>query len=85
MTGAETADVVVIGGGVNGTSAAFWLARAGAGRVVLLERGYLAAGASGKSGALVRMHYTNEPESCLAYESLQVFRNWAEIVGGDCG
>ncbi len=85
MTGAETADVVVIGGGVNGASAAFWLARAGAGRVVLLERGYLAAGASGKSGALVRMHYTNEPESRLAYESLQVFRNWAEIVGGDCG
>ncbi len=86
MAGAgTTADVVVIGGGVNGASAAFWLARAGAGRVVLLERGGLAAGASGKSGALVRMHYTNEPESRLAWESLQVFRGWDDVVGGDCG
>jgi sarcosine oxidase subunit beta len=81
----ETADVVVIGGGVNGASAAFNLARLGAGKVVLLERGQLGAGASGKSGALVRMHYTNPYESRLAYESLKIFRNWADEVGGDCG
>src|SRR4029077_350563 len=31
------------------------------------------------------MHYTNEPESRLAFESLKVFRNFGEIVGGDCG
>jgi sarcosine oxidase subunit beta len=35
---AETADVVVVGGGVVGASAAYHLAQAGAGRVVLLER-----------------------------------------------
>lgn len=81
----ETADVVIIGGGVTGTSAAFRLAERGAGRVVLLERRYLAAGASGKSGALVRMHYTNPHESKLAYESLRVFQHWADVVGGSCG
>jgi sarcosine oxidase subunit beta len=55
----KTADVVVIGGGVNGASTAFHLAGLGVKRVVLVERRHLAAGASGKSGSLVRMHYTN--------------------------
>lgn len=80
-----TADVVVIGGGVNGSSTAFNLAKLGAGKVVLLERGQLGAGASGKSGALVRMHYTNPYESKLAFESLKIFRDWGNVVGGDCG
>jgi sarcosine oxidase subunit beta len=81
----RTADVVVIGGGANGASTAFHLTLLGARNVVLLERRQLAAGATGKSGALVRMHYTNETESRLAHESLKVFRNFGEIVGGDCG
>jgi len=81
----ETADVVVVGGGANGASAAFNLATLGVRRVVLVERGSLAAGATGKSGALVRMHYTNAAESRLAWESLKVFRDFAAIVGGDCG
>ncbi len=81
----KTADVVVIGGGVNGLSTAFNLAKLGAGKIILVERGALASGASGKSGALVRMHYTNPYESKLAFESLKIFQNWADEVGGDCG
>lgn len=81
----NTADVVVIGGGVNGLSTAFNLARLGAGKIILVERGELNSGASGKSGALVRMHYTNPYESKLAYESLKIFQNWADEIGGDCG
>ena len=81
----STADVVVIGGGAIGASTAFHLASLGPGRIVLLERRHLAAGASGKSGALVRMHYTNAAESHLAFESLQVFRQFGTIVGGECG
>ena len=80
-----TADVIVIGGGVNGASTAFRLAELGVRRVVLLERRHLAAEASGKSGALIRMHYTNEAESRLAWESLKVFRDFRTVVGGDCG
>src|SRR6266498_4614319 len=78
-------DVVIIGGGANGTSTAFHLAALGVTRVHLVERRHLAAGATGKSGSLVRMHYTNEAESRLAWESLKVFRDFAEVVGGDCG
>src|SRR5258705_5764830 len=79
-----TADIVIIGGGANGTSTAFHLASKGAKNVRLLERRHLAAGATGKSGALVRMHYTNEHESRLAIESLKIFREFSSIVGGDC-
>src|SRR2546425_694239 len=81
----RTADVVVIGGGVNGASTAFHLTTLGVRDVLLLERRHLAAGATGKSGALVRMHYTNDVESRLALESLKVFRDFGAIVGGECG
>ncbi len=81
----RTADVVVIGGGAIGASTAFHLTILGVGNVLLVERRHLAAGATGKSGALVRMHYTNEAESRLALESLKVFRDFDAIVGGSCG
>ncbi len=81
----ETADVVVIGAGANGCSTAFHLAKMGAGKVVVVEQGHLASGASGKSGALVRTSYANEPETRLAVESIKYFSNWGELVGGDCG
>jgi sarcosine oxidase subunit beta len=82
----DTADVVVVGGGVVGASTAFQLATLGISRVVLCERYWPAAGASGKSGALVRTHYTNAPEARLAHTSLRYFRHWSDAVGhGDCG
>lgn len=81
----EQADVIVIGAGVNGTSTAFHLAKAGVKRVVVIERGFLGAGATGKSGALVRTSYSNEPETRLAQVSLTYFKHWQDLVGGDCG
>ena len=78
----ETADVVIVGGGVNGASIACALAARGVGRVVLCEQAALANGASGRSSALVRMHYTNEWDARLAFASFPVFRNWPEIMGG---
>jgi sarcosine oxidase subunit beta len=81
----RSADVVVIGGGCIGASTAFQLTALGVRDVHLVERRHLAAGASGKSGALVRMHYTNDAESTLALESLRIFRDFDAIVGGRCG
>ena len=77
----QTADVVVIGGGVNGTSIAYALASKGV-DVVLVEKGALASGASGRSSALVRMHYTNEWDARLAWASFPVFTHWSELMGG---
>jgi len=79
---ADTADVVVVGGGVIGTSIAFALASAGVKRVTLLEKGALASGASGRSSALIRMHYVNEEDARLAWASFPVFRDWRERMGG---
>jgi sarcosine oxidase subunit beta len=81
----QTADVVVVPASANGLRTAFHLARKGVKRVVVVERRHLAAGATGKSGALVRTHYTNEPETRLAFESLRYFQNWDDLVGGACG
>ncbi len=50
-----------------------------------MERRFLGAGATGKSGALVRTSYANEPETRLAQISLTYFKHWQELVGGDCG
>lgn len=79
-----TADAVIIGGGVTGTSLAFHLAKAGL-RVVLLEKKHLGAGGTGKSTAIVRMHYENEPETRMAWASYQTYAHFADMVGGDCG
>lgn len=81
----RTADAVVIGAGVMGTSTALQLVRRGVKRVVVLEKQTVAAGSSGKSSALVRMHYTFLPEALLALASLSWFQEWRERVGGSCG
>lgn len=81
----STAEVVIIGAGVNGLSAAYQLTRKGI-RPVVLERSHIGAGATGKSGALVRAHYSNPQETQLALASMRIFRGWAEQVGaGDPG
>src|SRR5262244_4457789 len=77
----QTADVVVVGGGVNGASITYALAARGV-KVVLVEKGALASGASGRSSALVRMHYTNEWDARLAFASFPVFTHWSELMGG---
>ena len=81
----ETADVVVIGGGVMGTSIAFNLARRRAGRVVLLEKNTVCSGTSAKSSAIVRTHYTTRPTAQMALLARGIFERWADEVGGECG
>jgi len=82
----ETADAVIIGGGVMGCSIAFQLARRGFGRVLLLEREGIASGTTGKSSALVRMHYSNKSTIQMAWRSLQIFEDFEAITeGGQAG
>ena len=80
----ETAEVIVIGAGVQGASLAFHLARRGV-RPLVLERSAIGAGATGRSSGLVRMHYDLLADARIALESLGWFRAWDERVGGDCG
>jgi len=78
----KSADVVIVGAGVMGTSTAFHLARRGAGRIVLLEKDAIASGSTGRTGGIIRQHYSNEVTARMAKRSLEVFQNFAEIVGG---
>jgi glycine/D-amino acid oxidase-like deaminating enzyme len=85
----ETADIVIIGGGVMGCSIACNLALTagehGLRRILLLERDTLGSGSTGRSSAAVRMHYSTPVNAEMAWRSLQIFRNFQDIIGGECG
>ncbi len=80
----DTADVIVIGAGVQGASLAFHLASRGV-RVIVLERTTAAAGATGRSSGLVRIYYDLLAEARLAWASYGWFADWETRVGGECG
>ena len=79
----KTADVVVIGGGVIGCSTAYNLAKLGAGKVVLLEKSYLASGATGRCGAGMRMQWGSETNCLLSRESVKMLSNLAQRLDVD--
>lgn len=81
----KTADFLIIGGGVIGCSTAYNLAQHGAKNVVLLERGDLCSGGTAKSCAIIRTHYSIESNLVHAVESLKIFANFDERIGGDVG
>jgi sarcosine oxidase subunit beta len=85
MAGRERADVVIVGAGAMGCSIAFHLARAGVRSVAVVDKGGICSGMTYRSGALVRLHYTNEHEARIALCAYRYFHEWKEIVGGDCG
>ena len=80
-TGTTTADVIILGAGVMGASIAFHLARRKAGKIVVIDKGHVGQGGSGRSSALIRMHYSYPPEVQLALVSLRMFENWRDVVG----
>lgn len=77
----NAADFVVLGAGVMGASIAFHLAKRNCGKIVVLDKDHVGRGGSGRSSALVRMHYSFPAEVQMALISLKIFQNWAEIVG----
>jgi len=77
----KTADVVILGAGVMGTSIAFHLAKRKAGKIVVIDKDHVGRGGSGRSSALIRMHYSFPAEVELALISLRMFQNWQEVVG----
>ena len=81
----RAADVVVIGGGVHGASLAYHLARKKAGRVVLVEKKFIASGPTGRSTALVRGFYAMDFFTRTGSAAAEVFRHWRDVIGGDGG
>lgn len=82
----RSTDVLIVGGGIIGASIAYHLTYAGIGRVTLCEQDrFPGAGATAKSGGLIRMHHTNPWQARLAWQSYPVYAEWADVIGGDCG
>ena len=84
----ERFEAIVIGGGVIGTSIACHLARLGAGRVILLERGTLGSGTSAQSSCIVRTHYSVPLNVALSQAALAIFEdfpNYLDDAEAECG
>ncbi len=77
------ADVLIVGGGVHGTSLAYYLLRGEAGRVVVVEKSGVGAGATGWSASFIRHHYSNEICVRLVQESVKLLREMEEGTGGE--
>jgi len=80
---ASAADVVIVGGGVHGASLAYHLVRKKAGRVVLVEKRFIASGPTGRSTALVRRFYAMDFFTRTASAAAEIFRHWKDVIGGD--
>ena len=74
------ADVVIVGGGVMGASAAFHLAEAGV-SVVLLERDELASGSTSRAAGGVRANFSDELNISLGNRSLELFADFPQRPG----
>lgn len=79
-----TADILIVGGGLHGLSAALQAARRGA-RVVLCERDFVGRHASGATAAGVRTLGRDMRELPLSLEAAETWRNIESLVGDDCG
>lgn len=80
----KRADVVIIGGGISGCAAAYYLAKRGVG-VVLVEKGEIAGEASGRNAGGVRAQARNPIEVPYMLESIKLWENLESELGTDMG
>jgi len=76
------ADVVIIGGGVNGCSLAYQLAKKKY-DVVVVEKKYLSSGATGACGAGIRQQWSTKENTLLAIQSVKIFEQLSKELGQD--
>lgn len=80
----KEADVVVIGAGIVGVSAAYWLARAGI-KTVLLEKGQIGAEQSSRNWGWCRQQNRDARELPLSTRSLSLWEDMMADIGEDMG
>jgi sarcosine oxidase subunit beta len=76
-----SAEVVIVGGGVMGTSIAFHLAEAGVTDILLLEQNELGSGSTSKAAGGVRANFSDELNIALGARSLEAFARFAQRPG----
>ncbi|MCP4361141.1 MAG: FAD-binding oxidoreductase, partial [Chloroflexi bacterium] len=77
----QTADAVIIGGGIVGVATAFWLSRAGLDTVLIEMRDGLSTLTTPNSIESFRAQFTEPAMAALALPSIDVFENFAEVIG----
>lgn len=80
-----TADVVIVGGGLEGAAAAWALSQRGVTNVTVLERHTVGSGMTGKSSGIVRCHYGVSSLAAMATVGLEVFEHAEQALGTDIG
>ncbi|MCC6336389.1 MAG: FAD-dependent oxidoreductase [Myxococcales bacterium] len=75
------AKVVIIGGGIMGLALAYNLADRGETDVVVLDKGYLCAGASGRNGGGIRAQWGTPTLITLARRSIELMKRFARDMG----
>jgi len=73
--------VAIVGAGIIGLYTAYHLARAGVGRILVVDRGFLSSGASGRNGGGVRQQWETRATVRLARESVEAFRRFGREFG----
>jgi sarcosine oxidase, subunit beta len=81
----ETAEVVIVGGGIEGAAAAWALAERGVTDVLVVERNTVGSGMTGKSSGIVRCHYGVSSLAAMATVGLEVFESAEALFGHDIG
>lgn len=79
----SSAEVVIIGGGIMGTSTAYYLAKRALTDVVLLEKDLVAQGSTGLSVGGIRQQFSHPANIKLSQESVRVFECFEEEFGVD--
>jgi sarcosine oxidase subunit beta len=73
--------IVIVGAGVIGLFTAYHLARAGAGPILVVDRGFLSNGASGRNGGGVRQQWETRSTVRLMRESVATYRRFGAEFG----
>jgi len=75
-----TADAVVIGGGIVGTSTAFWLSKAGMKVILVEKRDGLSTLTTAASVECFRTQFTERAMAEMALPSVEMFENFKDVV-----
>ncbi|WP_240519207.1 NAD(P)/FAD-dependent oxidoreductase [Amycolatopsis antarctica] len=81
----SNAEVVVVGGGLEGLAIAWALADRGVRDVLVLEREGLCSGGTAKSSSIVRCHYGVASLAAMSQRGVELFADAEEILGSDVG
>lgn len=81
----DTTEFLIVGGGLEGLAIAWSLARAGATDVLVLERGSLCSGMTGKSSGVVRCHYGTPSLAAMSWYGVDFFTHARDILADDLG